>query len=164
KVRYTNNSNYRRDELIRKEFSISAAVVKQLKKIVAESEILKEDDAKWPPKNRDGKQELEIKAGRYHISFETTKLGSLTDVRNSEDPEGLRVFYYFVQDIKALIFSLISLHFKVCNKAGHYQMQNTNPHPGQTYMNSSRVSCLINKFVLYIQFRDFDYVRYYVIL
>jgi hypothetical protein len=35
------------------------------------------------------------------------------DVNESEDPEGLRVFYYLVQDLKALVFSLISLHFKV---------------------------------------------------
>jgi len=34
-------------------------------------------------------------------------------VNESEDPEGLRVFYYLVQDLKALVFSLISLHFKV---------------------------------------------------
>lgn len=34
------------------------------------------------------------------------------DVNESEDPEGLRVFYYLVQDLKALVFSLISLHFK----------------------------------------------------
>lgn len=33
---------------------------------------------------------------------------------DSADPEGLRVFYYLVQDLKALVFSLISLHFKVC--------------------------------------------------
>ena len=33
--------------------------------------------------------------------------------KDSEDPEGLRVFYYLVQDLKALVFSLISLHFKV---------------------------------------------------
>lgn len=32
---------------------------------------------------------------------------------DSADPEGLRVFYYLVQDLKALVFSLISLHFKV---------------------------------------------------
>ena len=37
------------------------------------------------------------------------------DVNESEDPEGLRVFYYLVQDLKALVFSLISLHFKVSN-------------------------------------------------
>jgi hypothetical protein len=37
----------------------------------------------------------------------------LVDVTESADPEGLRVFYYLVQDLKALVFSLISLHFKV---------------------------------------------------
>lgn len=35
------------------------------------------------------------------------------DVQESADPEGLRVFYYLVQDLRALVFSLISLHFKV---------------------------------------------------
>jgi len=34
-------------------------------------------------------------------------------VQDSSDPEGLRVFYYLVQDLKALVFSLISLHFKI---------------------------------------------------
>lgn len=46
-------------------------------------------------------------------SLQTAKIGSLVDVNESEDPEGLRVFYYLVQDLKALVFSLISLHFKV---------------------------------------------------
>ena len=45
--------------------------------------------------------------------MQTAKIGSLVDVNESEDPEGLRVFYYLVQDLKALVFSLISLHFKV---------------------------------------------------
>jgi protein mago nashi len=44
---------------------------------------------------------------------QTAKIGSLVDVTESDDPEGLRVFYYLVQDLKALVFSLISLHFKV---------------------------------------------------
>ena len=44
---------------------------------------------------------------------QTAKIGSLVDVTDSADPEGLRVFYYLVQDLKALVFSLISLHFKV---------------------------------------------------
>jgi len=48
------------------------------------------------------------------ILQQTAKIGSLVDVTESEDPEGLRVFYYLVQDLKALVFSLISLHFKVC--------------------------------------------------
>ena len=47
----------------------------------------------------------------------TAKIGSLNDVNESEDPEGLRVFYYLVQDLKALVFSLISLHFKVRGEA-----------------------------------------------
>ena len=31
---------------------------------------------------------------------QTAKLGSLVEVQDSEDPEGLRVFYYLVQDLK----------------------------------------------------------------
>jgi len=48
------------------------------------------------------------------VPIQTAKIGSLVDVTESADPEGLRVFYYLVQDLKALVFSLISLHFKVC--------------------------------------------------
>ena len=92
----------------------------------------REDDGKWPQKNKDGRQELEIRLGSEHISFEvrqclvskvdlyvnqfafqTAKIGSLVDVTESADPEGLRVFYYLVQDLKALVFSLIALHFKI---------------------------------------------------
>jgi hypothetical protein len=51
----------------------------------------------------------------YTDTKQTAKIGSLVDVNESEDPEGLRVFYYLVQDLKALVFSLISLHFKVWN-------------------------------------------------
>ena len=32
--------------------------------------LFRESDAKWPEKNRDGKQELEIRLGNDHISFE----------------------------------------------------------------------------------------------
>ena len=49
--------------------------------------------------------------------LQTAKIGSLVDVTESADPEGLRVFYYLVQDLKALVFSLISLHFKVSSVA-----------------------------------------------
>ncbi|KAJ6121558.1 hypothetical protein N7512_004023 [Penicillium capsulatum] len=89
-------------------------MIQEIKRIIKESEIMnREDDSKWPQKNKDGRQELEIRLGNEHISFETAKIGSLVDVTESADPEGLRVFYYLVQDLKALIFSLISLHFKV---------------------------------------------------
>ncbi|MCJ1448332.1 MAG: Protein mago nashi [Stictis urceolatum] len=112
-ARYANHSNYRNDSLIRKEMCVSSLMVTEIKRIIKESEILKEDDSKWPEKNRDGRQELEIRLGNEHINFETAKIGSLVDVTESADPEGLRVFYYLVQDLKALVFSLISLHFKV---------------------------------------------------
>lgn len=75
---------------------VSLLLIEELKKIVEASEIMKEDDSKWPPKNKDGRQELEIRMGNQHISFEVGKLGSLVDVQESEDPEGLRVFYYLV--------------------------------------------------------------------
>lgn len=39
-------------------------------KAVTETMPRREDDNKWPPKNKDGKQELEIKIGNEHISFE----------------------------------------------------------------------------------------------
>lgn len=60
-------------------------------------QILKEDDSNWPLADRVGTQELEIVLGPEHISFKTTKLGSLTQVNESKDPDGLRVFYYLVQ-------------------------------------------------------------------
>lgn len=92
---------------------MSQSVVNELRRIVVESEITREDDNLWPPADVDGRQELEVIVGGEHISFVTTKVGSLVDVGESKDPEGLRVFYYAVQDIKCLVFSLIGLHFRV---------------------------------------------------
>jgi protein mago nashi len=96
--------------------------------------INREDDSAWPTKSVIGKQELEVKTNKNHISFETSKIGSLVDVQSSQDPEGLRVFYYLIQDLRVrrlslrliikklmfgltptqmFVFSLISLHFKI---------------------------------------------------
>ncbi|KAI8348462.1 Mago nashi protein [Choanephora cucurbitarum] len=111
--RYANNSNYRNDSLIKKEMYVSAAVIDELKRIIEDSEIMKEDDSQWPLKNVVGSQEIEVRLGNEHISFETSKLSSLVEVQDSKDPEGLRAFYYLVQDLKAFVFSLISLHFKI---------------------------------------------------
>ncbi|GAA6012418.1 hypothetical protein JCM10207_007080 [Rhodosporidiobolus poonsookiae] len=113
RLRFALNSNYRNESLIRREMFLSPATIAEFQRIVDESEVVKEDDANWPKKNVVGKQELEIKSGNYHISFETAKIGSLVDVQNSDDPEGLRVFYYLVQDLKIFVYSLISLHFKI---------------------------------------------------
>ncbi|KAA3679074.1 protein mago nashi [Paragonimus westermani] len=92
---------------------VSPAVMAELKRIIVESEIMSEDDAAWPDPDRVGRQELEIVCGDEHISFTTSKIGSLIDITNSKDPEGLRTFYYLVQDLKCLVFSLIGLHFKI---------------------------------------------------
>lgn len=88
---------------------ISPLVVAELKRIVASSEITKEDDGKWPKKNIVGKQELEVRIGSDHIAFETAKIGSLVDIQDSDDPEGLRVFYYLVQDLKVRFWELICI-------------------------------------------------------
>jgi len=112
-MQYTNNSNYRNDSLIKKELNVSMAMLEEVKRITDQSDILKESDDRWPKRNKDGREELEIKLGNKHVSFETAKIALLSQVSESDDPEGLRVFYYLVQDLKALVFSLISMHFKV---------------------------------------------------
>lgn len=113
KLRYANNSNYKNDTMIRKEVYVHQPVIDELKRIVSDSEIMHEDDTLWPPPDRVGRQELEIVIDDEHISFTTSKTGSLLDVNTSKDPEGLRTFYYLVQDLKCFVFSLISLHFKI---------------------------------------------------
>lgn len=59
------------------------------------------------------KEHHEIAETNLARTTQTAKIGSLIDVTESADPEGLRVFYYLVQDLKALVFSLTSLHFKI---------------------------------------------------
>jgi protein mago nashi len=113
KLRYANNSHYKNETMIRKETFVGPQVINELKRIVEDSEIMKEDDHNWPQPDRVGKQELEIVLGDEHISFTTSKIGSLLDVQESKDPEGLRIFYYLVQDLKCFVFSLISMHFKI---------------------------------------------------
>ncbi|CAL0335287.1 unnamed protein product [Lupinus luteus] len=97
KLRYANNSNYKNDTIIRKEVYLTPAVLRECRRIISQSEIMKEDDNNWPEPDRVGRQELEIVMGNEHISFTTSKIGSLMDVQNSADPEGLRIFYYLVQ-------------------------------------------------------------------
>ena len=99
--------------MIRKETYVNESVMAELKRIIDDSEVMKEDDSNWPEPDRVGRQELEVVLGDEHISFTTAKIGSLLDVQESKDPEGLRIFYYLVQDIKCFVFSLIGLHFKI---------------------------------------------------
>lgn len=100
--------------MIRKEINLSADVVEEVKRIIEDCQVTKEDDKNWPEANRnEGRQELEIKMGNEHIAFECAKIGSLLDVQSCDDPDGLSVFYYLVQDLRCLVFSLITLHFKI---------------------------------------------------
>merc|ERR1712226_36691 len=112
-LRYANNSKYKGAAMIRKNVNVSQEVLNELQRIIKESEIIKEDDSKWPEPNNNGRQELEIVLGNIHISFATTKLGSLMEVQESSDPEGLKSFYYLSQDLRCFVFSLISLHFRI---------------------------------------------------
>lgn len=73
RLRFALNSNYRNEGLIRREMFLSPATIAEFRRIVEESEIVKEDDEKWPKKNVVGKQELEVKVGNYHISFEVRR-------------------------------------------------------------------------------------------
>ena len=50
---------------------------------------------------------LSLTYSSMHNSHTHTHTSSL------RDEEGLRLFYYLVQDLKCMVFSLISLHFKI---------------------------------------------------
>jgi protein mago nashi len=114
-VRYANNSNYRNDRMIRKELCVSPIVLDELRRIIRDSEIMQEDDRRWPAPDKVGRQELEVILGREHIRFSCSKLGSLAEViaGGGEDVEALKTFYYLVQDLKSFVYSLVSSHFKV---------------------------------------------------
>lgn len=52
KLRYANNSNYKNDTLIRKEAYVNKTVMDELKRVIDESDIMKEDDETWPAPDR----------------------------------------------------------------------------------------------------------------
>ena len=41
----------------------------ELRRIIEDSEVMKEDDSNWPEADRVGRQELEVVLGDEHISF-----------------------------------------------------------------------------------------------
>jgi protein mago nashi len=99
--------------MIRKDAFVSEGVLRELRRIIETSNVVAGDDSLWPAPDRTGSQELEIVLGNDHISFQTAKIGSLLDVQASQDPEGLRTFYYLVQDLKGFVFALMDMHFKI---------------------------------------------------
>eukprot|EP01064_Diplonema_japonicum_P030942 TRINITY_DN5390_c5_g4_i1.p1 TRINITY_DN5390_c5_g4~~TRINITY_DN5390_c5_g4_i1.p1 ORF type:complete len:174 (+),score=49.55 TRINITY_DN5390_c5_g4_i1:76-522(+) len=112
-LRYANHTNYKSEKIIKKEVYCNKIVLEELKKIIDSSKVLNADDDKWPEPDKVGRQELEIVSGNEHISFVTTKIGSLLDTKDSQDPEGMANFYYLVQDLKALVFAVMDMHFKI---------------------------------------------------
>jgi len=112
-LRYANDTRYRNDGLIRKEVLLQPQVVREFKNLVDESKIIQEDDSEWPMPSDDGSQELEIVSNGEHISFVTSKIGTMLEIDRHPQREALKKFYYLVQDLKAFVFSLISLHFKI---------------------------------------------------
>ncbi|KAG2672095.1 hypothetical protein I3760_13G023600 [Carya illinoinensis] len=68
-LRYANNSNYKNDTMIRKQVYVTSAVLNECRRIILESEMLKEDDNQWPERDRIGRQELQIVMGNEHISL-----------------------------------------------------------------------------------------------
>ncbi|KAF8260866.1 Mago nashi protein, partial [Lactarius quietus] len=76
-------------------------VIKELKRIVEQSKIVKQLAHKLAKKNIVAKQGLAILTGNDHIMFETAKIGSLVvDIQSNQDPEGSCMLYYLVQDLK----------------------------------------------------------------
>jgi len=56
KLRYSNNSNYKKDFMIRKEVTLGPAVIKEIKRIIEDSAITAEDDRLWPAPDKLGKE------------------------------------------------------------------------------------------------------------
>lgn len=80
RLRYANNSQYKAENLIRKEVYVNEIIIDELKRIIEESQILKENDKKWPEPNRVGRQELEIVIGDKKNLISTSKFGSYGEV------------------------------------------------------------------------------------
>lgn len=120
RLRYANNSNYKRDVLIRKELRVGHLVRQQVLQMLLDSGLFGGesgssglDDRQWPAPNRDGRQELEVIARGEHVLLTTCKIGSLVDIQGAQDSDGVRTFHYLVQDLKTLVLSLIAAHFKI---------------------------------------------------
>ena len=93
-------------------------MIDQIKEIIRKSDILAQDDSKWPRPDKTGTQELEIigyneEMKCFDVLDEYYYNSRETEIQKSDDPKGLEVFYYLTQDIKSLVFTLIKMHFRV---------------------------------------------------
>jgi len=69
RLRYSNNSQYKAENLIRKEVYVSDIVLDELRTIIRESQLFKESDKQWPLPNKVGRQELEVCFDGKHKTF-----------------------------------------------------------------------------------------------
>lgn len=72
----------------------------------------RQSDKKWPKADSEGLQQLEIKCGSKHVSLTTMQFGSMSDLKKCEDSAGLFVCYYFINDLRTLVTTLLNMHFK----------------------------------------------------
>lgn len=113
-LKYANNSNYRKDRMIKKQCCVSSLVVEEILRLITSSGIMECDDTNWPEPDRNGRQELEIRIGNIVVSFVTNKDVALSEeIQKSKDPVGLGTMYHLVRDIKTLVLSLLAVHFKL---------------------------------------------------
>ncbi|CCW61498.1 unnamed protein product [Phytomonas sp. EM1] len=111
-LKYANNSQYRNENIIKKQARVSQAVLEEVKSIIVKSAVCESDDEQWPQPDRNGRQELEIHLGNTHISLVTNKMTTMPN-EGPDKPKGLFNFYCFTRDVKALVLSLVSIHFKI---------------------------------------------------
>ena len=60
--------------MIRKEVHVTDTVLEEVKKIITDSEILKESDSLWPEPDKVGKQLLKIQINGKTYNFKTSKI------------------------------------------------------------------------------------------
>ena len=112
-LRYSNSSGYRGAPTLKKQVTLTPAVMSEMKRLVDESRITAVDDAQWPMPDRGGRQELEICSNGVHLSLCTNKISQQAEIAASKDPEGLQAFLFLVQDLRTMALTLISLHHKI---------------------------------------------------
>ena len=78
KLRYANNSNYKNDSMIRKEVTVSDAVLDEIERIITDAEITKEDDSEWPEPDRVGRQELEVISNGVVLVVRVVRISQFT--------------------------------------------------------------------------------------
>lgn len=90
---------------------VSPLIIEQVKQMISDSSILSCDDSDWPTPSVVGRQEMEVVMDGQHVKFVLSKIQSMGEMEDKG--EGMKDFYFLVQDLRALVLSIISLHFKV---------------------------------------------------